>query len=170
MKRTMFPLIIFFQEFPVIVIFQNFSVITDFGNFPIVTDFRKFPQLKQFFKKSPPPHGGAWGRFCISGINSKVTPLGDQSNSCLSSYGWSTNNYIWSNEQPKSSCPNKCIGMKNGDIINLIIDCDKYLIMMINEGSEVKHELAVNVDNCPLPWQLYVILHEPNSRIRLLQD
>jgi hypothetical protein len=104
------------------------------------------------------------------GINSKVTPLGDQSNSSPSSYGWSTNNYNWSNGQPKSSLPNKCIHMKNGDIINLIIDCDKYLIMMINEHSEVTHELAVNVDNCPLPWQLHVILHEPNSRIRLLTD
>jgi len=60
--------------------------------------------------------------------------------------------------------------MKNGDIISLIIDCDKSLIMMINERSEVKHEITVNVNNCPLPWQLHVILQEPKSGIRILTE
>jgi len=43
--------------------------------------------------------------------------------------------------------------MKNDDMISLILDYKKYLIMMINERSEVKHEFTVNIDNCPLPWQ-----------------
>jgi hypothetical protein len=103
-------------------------------------------------------------------INSKLTPLQSQSNSCLSSYGWSSNNYIWSNGQPTSSLPNKYVDMKSGDIISLIIDCDKLLLMMINERSEVKHELTVNIDNCSLPWQLHVILQEPRSRIRILRN
>jgi hypothetical protein len=108
-------------------------------------------------------------KWTFLGINSKLTPLQSQSNSCPSSYGWSTNHCSWSNGQPKSTLPNKCIEMKTGDIIILIIDCDKFLIMMINERSEVKHELTVNLDYCPLPWQLQVILQEPLSRIRILR-
>jgi len=104
------------------------------------------------------------------GINSEITPLQSQSNSCPLSYGWSTNHYSWSNGQPKSTLPNKCADMKTGDIISLIIDCDKSLTMMINQRSKVKHELTVNVDNCPLPWQLQVVLHESNSRIRILRE
>jgi hypothetical protein len=60
--------------------------------------------------------------------------------------------------------------MKTNDIISLILDCDERLIMMINERSKAKHELPVNIDNCPLPWQLHVVLHEPNSRIRILRE
>jgi hypothetical protein len=59
------------------------------------------------------------------GINSKLTPLQSQSNSCSSSYGSSPNSYIWLNGQPKWSIPNKCIDMKYRDIMSLIIDCDK---------------------------------------------
>jgi len=109
-------------------------------------------------------------KWTFLGINSKLTPLQSQSNSCPSSYGWSTNHYSWSNGQPNSTLPNKCIEMKTGDIISLIIDCDKFSIIMINERSEVKHELTVNVDNCPVPWQLHVVLQEPLSRIRILRE
>jgi hypothetical protein len=109
-------------------------------------------------------------KWTFLGINSKLTPLQNQSHSSSSSYGWTSNHTIWSNGQPKSSLPNKPVDMKNGDIISLIIDCDMCLIMMINERSEIKHELIVNVDHCPLPWQLHVVLHEPNSRIRVLRD
>jgi hypothetical protein len=59
------------------------------------------------------------------GINSKLTPLQSQSNSCPSSYGSSPNNCIWLNGQPKWSIPNKCIHMKYRDIVSLIIDCDQ---------------------------------------------
>ena len=109
-------------------------------------------------------------RWTFLGINSKLTPLQSQSHSCSSSYGWSSNHAVWLNGEPKLHIPNKRIDMKNGDIINLIIDCDNLLIMIINERSEVQHELSVNIDYCPVPWQLHVVLQEPNSRLRILRE
>jgi len=44
-------------------------------------------------------------KWTFLGINSKLTSLQNQSNSCPSSYGWSTYNYIWLSGQPKSSLP-----------------------------------------------------------------
>ncbi len=34
-------------------------------------NFPKFPRVMQFFKKFPPPHGGAWGRFWTSAWNNE---------------------------------------------------------------------------------------------------
>ena len=60
------------------------------------------------------------------------------------------------------------IEMKMNDIIILIFDCDQRKISMINERTNIKHELSVNIDHCPFPWQLHINLYEPNSRVRIL--
>ena len=104
------------------------------------------------------------------GISSALSLLQYQSySSPTSSYGWSTNNCIWLDGQPKPNFSNEYIDMKNDDIINLIIDCESSLITLINERSGSQYELAVNTENCPVPWQLQLVLHEPNSRLRILQ-
>jgi len=102
------------------------------------------------------------------GINSKLTPLKNQSYSSESSYGWSCNNYNWSNGEHEEGTLDNRIEMKNNDIISLFFDCDNCMIMMINERTRTKHELPVIIDNCPFPWQLHVVLREPNSRVRIL--
>jgi hypothetical protein len=102
------------------------------------------------------------------GINSKSTPLQKMSYSSKSAYGWSSNNYMWfdrSNQENKTNSP---IEMKMNDIIAIIFECDNRKILMINERTKVKYELIVNIDKCPFPWQLHVILSEPNSRVRIL--
>jgi hypothetical protein len=112
----------------------------------------------------------ASGGWLFLGINSKSTPLKSQSCYSTSSYGWSPNNYDWSNGQPEPNISNNRIEMKNNDIISLIFDCDNCMIRMINERTKAKYELPVIIDNCPFPWQLHVALREPNNRVRVLSD
>ncbi len=42
--------------------------------------------------------------------------------------------------------------MKKKDIITLIFDFDNRKISMINERTNAKHELTVNINNYPFPW------------------
>ena len=64
----------------------------------------------------------------------------------------------------------KPIEMRTNDVINLVFDCDEHLIMMINERSKARYELPIQIDHCPLPWQLHIALHEPNNRLRILRE
>jgi hypothetical protein len=104
----------------------------------------------------------------LLGINSKLTSLQRLSYNSQSTYGWSSNNDIWSNGQKNRNNSNDVIEMKKNDIINLILDCDKQAIMMVNERTNKKHEMAVNIFHCPFPWQLHINLFEANSRVRIL--
>jgi hypothetical protein len=102
------------------------------------------------------------------GINSKSTPLQQSSFSSKSAYGWCSSNYIYSNGSYQFNKTNPPIQMKQNDIITLIFDCDNCKISMVNERTNIKHELIVDVNNCPFPWQLHVNLRQPESRIRIL--
>jgi hypothetical protein len=106
----------------------------------------------------------------LLGINSKSTQLQRLSYSSQSTYGWTSNNYIWSNGQKNKNESNCAIVLKKNDIISLILDCDKRTITMINERTNKKHELVVNITHCPFPWQFHVNLYEANSRLRILPN
>jgi len=108
------------------------------------------------------------GGWMFLGINSKLTSLQPLSYSSKSTYGWTNNNAIWSNGQKNRNNSNDVIEMEEKDVINLIMDCDRRTITMINERTNKKHEMAVNIVHCPFPWQLHVNLLEPNSSIRIL--
>jgi hypothetical protein len=102
------------------------------------------------------------------GINSKLTPLQNLSHASKSTYGWTNNNYFWLNGECHPNRSSSRIEMKINDVISLIFDCDRRKISMINERTNAKYELVVNIDHCPFPWQLHVNLYEPNSRVRIL--
>jgi hypothetical protein len=102
------------------------------------------------------------------GINSKSTLLQDNSHWCKSACGWSNNNCLWLNRGNQSNTSLPAIEMKTNDIITLIFNCDARKISMINQRTNGRYELDVNLENCPFPWQLHVILREPNSRVRIL--
>ena len=87
-----------------------------------------------------------------------------------SSYGWSSNQFIHVNGSIIPTVLTEPIEMQKDDIISLILDCDRSWIMMINERSKIAHELSVNHDVCALPWQLHIVLNEPNSRIKILRE
>jgi hypothetical protein len=102
------------------------------------------------------------------GINSKSTPLKNVSYLSKSAYGWTNNNHYWLNGECQPNRTNARIEMKSNDIISLIFDCENRKILMINERTNGKYELTVNIDYCPFPWQLHAILYEANSRVRIL--
>ncbi|CAF2052126.1 unnamed protein product [Rotaria magnacalcarata] len=102
------------------------------------------------------------------GVKAKSAPLQETSYSSKSTYGWSSNNYSWLNGQAKSNQLPARIEMKTNDTIILIFDCDNRKISMTNERTTVKFDLVVNLNDCPFPWQLHVILHEANSHVRIL--
>jgi hypothetical protein len=110
----------------------------------------------------------AYGSSIFLGINSKSTPLQSESYSQKTAYLWHGNNYIYSNGSAVSNGSNPPIEMKKNDIITLIFDCDNLKISMINERSNAKHELTIDINNCPFPWQLHVNLSSPLERIRIL--
>ncbi|CAF3378729.1 unnamed protein product [Rotaria sp. Silwood1] len=92
------------------------------------------------------------------GINSKSTPLQNLSYSSESTYGWASNNYLWLDGQPHSNPSTSRIEMKMNDVIILIFDCSNREISMINERTNARFDIIVNINQCPFPWQLHVIL------------
>ncbi|CAF4116790.1 unnamed protein product, partial [Rotaria sordida] len=108
------------------------------------------------------------GTWLFFGINAKSSPLQNRSYNIKSTYGWSSNNRSWSNGNANSMSSNHPIEMKRNDVISLIIDCDDFKISMINERTQAKHELTVDINYCALPWQLHVILSDQNTRILIL--
>jgi len=110
----------------------------------------------------------SYGIWMFLGINSKATPLKIYSHTSKSAYGWSKTNYIWLNGSQQLNYSNPLIQMEINDVITLILDCDNHKVSMINERAETIHELIVNIDSCPFPWQLHVVLYEPNNRVRIL--
>ena len=89
------------------------------------------------------------------GINSKSTPLQNNSYATRSACGWATNNNFWCNGDSSTNTSTR-IEMAMKDIIILIVDCENRKIFMINERTNGHYELQGNVDNCPFPWQLHV--------------
>ena len=102
------------------------------------------------------------------GITTKLTILQDRSQSSPSTYGWTNNNYHWLNGQCQPNRSPTPIEMKTKDKLRLVLDCDQHRISLLNERTNAELHLTVNLDFCPLPWQLHVNLFEGNSRVRLL--
>jgi hypothetical protein len=102
------------------------------------------------------------------GINSKSTPLQRWSFASKSAYGWCNSNYICSKGSYERNTTNQPIKMTKNDIITLTFDCDHRKISIVNERTNMKHELTVDINSCQFPWQFHVILRDPQSRIRIL--
>lgn len=103
------------------------------------------------------------------GINSKSTPLQNNSYAARSACGWANNNNIWRDSDAFVN-ESARIEMAMNDTIILIVDCDNEKIFMINERTNGHYELVVNIDSCPFPWQLHVNLYEMDSSIRILSS
>jgi hypothetical protein len=102
------------------------------------------------------------------GINSKATTLRSQSYSSKSAYLWCNNNCTYSNGSSQSNTSNPRIGMNKNDIITLIFDCNNREISTINKRTNTKHELTVNIDNSPFPWQLHVNMNHVKECVCIL--
>jgi hypothetical protein len=67
MNYILWQLIMKRAKFPLLTVFSKISLVWQFSKISQCNNFQKFPRVIQFFKKFPPPAGGAWGRFCTSG-------------------------------------------------------------------------------------------------------
>jgi len=56
------------------------------------------------------------------------------------------------------------------DIISLTFDCDEKQIEFYPEHTKKIHELSIDIDKAPLPWQLLVILAYKNDCVKILYN
>ena len=104
----------------------------------------------------------------LLGINSKQTALRHDSYLAKSAYLWYSNNYMYVNGSRQDDASRVRIEMNKYDIITLIFDCDNKEISMINERTKAQHDLDVNIEHCPFPWQLHINMHNANESVRIL--
>ncbi|CAF3414925.1 unnamed protein product [Rotaria socialis] len=71
-------------------------------------------------------------------------------------YGWSTKNLVYLHGVPHSNIDNYQSDIDGNDIFQLILDCERQTIRLINERTHRKYELNIDISKCPFPWQPHV--------------
>ncbi|CAF0941976.1 unnamed protein product [Adineta steineri] len=56
------------------------------------------------------------------------------------------------------------------DVLSLTFDCDEKQIELYPERTKKIHELSIDTDKAPLPWQLLVVLTYENDSVRILYN
>jgi hypothetical protein len=102
------------------------------------------------------------------GIVSKNVPLQATSYDTSTTFGWTTHGFVIQNGSGQAGYGNYKSDMVQNDVLELFLDCDRRTIRLTNERTSNKHEIAVNMAECPFPWQLSIGLHYQNDRVRCL--
>jgi hypothetical protein len=111
-------------------------------------------------------HSSKW---IFLGIISKdVLLIEENSINIPSIYGWAGPNQVYINGKYNSSYNKYPSDVQKNDILELFIDCDQRKIGLRNERTDSSYELDVDLDKCPFPWQLNVIIYFAGDRIRFL--
>ncbi|CAF1395744.1 unnamed protein product [Rotaria sp. Silwood1] len=106
--------------------------------------------------------------FIFIGIISKTTPMKENSYKSLSSYGWvSQNQYTGGLISKKIDVLSNYNNLEN-DIIELVIDLTTRTLHYTNERMNQPQKMRVDINKCPLPWQILINLSGYNDRIRLI--
>ncbi|CAF3355951.1 unnamed protein product [Rotaria socialis] len=111
-------------------------------------------------------HENKWIFF---GILSKNVTLQACPHTTSSSYGWvARGNEVVLN----GSCQPGYNGYKNemkvNDTVSLCVNCAEQNISLVNERTQCKYEIPVDLSKCPFPWQLYLGLFYLGDRVRIL--
>jgi hypothetical protein len=118
-------------------------------------------------EKSQIPYNIFFGCISSQGISNKI-----QYNSSLVA-GWFGHDEVYNH----GTC-NKNAAMHGYDtnrigtydIVSLTFDCDEKLIELYPERTKKIHELSIDLDKTPFPWQLLVILTYGNDCVRILYN
>lgn len=110
-------------------------------------------------------HSSNWILF---GIVSKNTPIQTSSYNTPTSFGWVTNSYAVLNRVGQLNYNGFESDINQNDTVELLIDCDQQKICLTNERTNRKHEINVDVTQCPFPWIVHVGLYYENDRVRFL--
>jgi hypothetical protein len=109
-------------------------------------------------------------KWAFFGIVSKTAPIKPISINTPTAYGLAGQDGICLNGIYQNTNTN---GYKSdiemNDKVELFIDCDHQLIRLTNERTSSSHELKIDLDKCPFPWQLLLgLCCSAGDRIRIL--
>jgi hypothetical protein len=107
-------------------------------------------------------------KWIFVGIISKDVLMKGTSVNTPSIYGWAGADQVYINGFLNSSYNKYQSDIQKNDILELFIDCDERKICLRNERTHSSYELNVDLNKCPFPWQLNVIMYFAGDRIRFL--
>ncbi|CAF1062056.1 unnamed protein product [Didymodactylos carnosus] len=97
----------------------------------------------------------------------KQSSLDDNNYSYPSIYGWNDNSLIFNGyEHPHIS--NVGDFLREGDTIEMEINCLDKTILVLNKRSRRHCKILVDINHCPFPWMLRIRLFHSNDQICLL--
>ena len=101
------------------------------------------------------------------GIISKSIPMQENSQNSATAYGWAGYNEVYVNGQRMKNMNEYKSDYKKEDIIELILDCNRRVLRMINLRSTKSYEITVGRTQCPLPWLIHLNLFHPQTQVRI---
>jgi hypothetical protein len=109
-------------------------------------------------------------KWAFFGIVSKNAPIKAISISIPTAYGLAGQDGICLNGIYQNKNKNQYKSdMEMNDKLELFIDCDRQLIRLTNERTHSSHELNIDIEKCPFPWQLLLgLCCSAGDRIRIL--
>lgn len=130
-----------------------------------------FGQHRLHFKMEQSSSNGGF----IFGILSKSTPLESllyiATNNSLYQYNYSsTGTCNARNQNGISYFTTFGHNIQNNEVAELLVDCDRCIIRLTIGKTHQRYELDIDVNLCPLPWQFFITLVHPNSRIRICEE
>lgn len=86
-------------------------------------------------------------------------------------YGWQSDDHM----QPSSVQANdekRLVDLRNSLQLQIefIIDCDRKKISYINERTQARRELDIDIQKCPLPWKILFYLYNIGDCVQLLSS
>jgi hypothetical protein len=109
------------------------------------------------------------GTWIFFGIISKSMPMTKNSYESSSSYGWADyNDFFLAGIRQNNQTTGQFSHTLENDIISLVFDCDNQMISYTNERSQNTHQLKIDINKCPFPWQLHINLFGQDDQVRLL--
>ncbi len=107
--------------------------------------------------------------YIFIGIISKTTPIIQNSYLSSSSYGWISQDHYHAGGviRRKGDIFSDYDQLEN-DIIELLIDVTTQTLHYTNERTKQSRKLTVDLNKCPLPWQLIINLSGCEDRVRIL--
>lgn len=85
-----------------------------------------------------------------------------------STYGWAGPNQVYMNGVYSSNFYKYQSDVQKDDVLELFIDCDQRKICLKNERTQSSYEIVIDLNKCPFPWQLNIIMYFPGDRVRFL--
>lgn len=104
----------------------------------------------------------------LIGIVSKNIPIQATAYNTPTTFGWIANGFVCLNGKLHADYNGYRSDIEKNDIIELIVDCNRKVIHVTNERTHTSHELPIDTNLCPFPWQIQVGLYYSKDRIRLL--